>query len=161
MLAAEFKAEFGKIYDEKVCDKKGVPTGEIIERPWSEWLERAGNAPASLRAIEKALALSPPEDQAGWRDIATAKKDGVPFIGATYRPDLASPFSHPDILPWERCVIWWDAEFYSDWDEVTEDTVYRGAWTSGRVADWGAEEYYEEHPTLWQPLPAPPPPQDR
>jgi hypothetical protein len=101
--------------------------------------------------------LDPRTDAMRWQPIETAPKDGTPFLGAEYLPHLASPFSNPAILPWARRVIWWDPQFEQvEWDYEQDEPVYRGAWCSGRVASWGGEEYAEEHPSHWMPLPPPP-----
>lgn len=85
-----------------------------------------------------------------WQDISTAPKDGTKFLGATFRADLAEP-------RWIISTMWWDDTFEdTGWDEEKGDLVYRGAWSAGRVGSWNYEEYAEEQPTRWMPLPAPP-----
>jgi hypothetical protein len=53
--------------------------------------------------------------------------------------------------------MWWDEHFENaGWDDKKDDVIYRAAWSSGRVGSWNYEEYAEEKPTHWMPLPAPP-----
>jgi hypothetical protein len=79
-----------------------------------------------------------------WQPIETAPKD-------------------KSILAWDGelvLLVWWDAKFDHD-DEAMracdyEKTIYRGAWTDGRVEDWGMETNRHYNPTHWMPLPQPP-----
>ena len=91
---------------------------------------------------------------ADWRPIETAPRDecvllaSLVFVHAAGRGPV-----------WNITVGHWDAEFVFDWNEETDQTEYRGAWTDDTVASWGMEERTELHPTHWQPLPPPPEPQ--
>lgn len=104
----------------------------------------------ATRAIEKALALSPPEDQAGWRDIAAAPKDGTEILG--WRADAGVL-----LIRWTSAAEFLTDAELADW---TEETAHAENWF---MADFvsGDRLEYENEPTHYMPLPAPPPPQDR
>lgn len=79
-----------------------------------------------------------------WQPIETAPKDRA-VLG--FWQSMEGRRDHVD-------RIWWDATFHAEgWDDEEDEPAYRGAWTAGRVASWGYEEYAEEHPTHWMPLP--------
>ena len=79
-----------------------------------------------------------------WQPIETAPKDGTEILSVR-----CSELGHLIY-----CVVRWEAEFeLADWDD---DALYRGAWTGDRVGSFNYEEYEEERPTHWMPLPAPP-----
>jgi hypothetical protein len=83
-----------------------------------------------------------------WQPIETAPRDGV-ILG--FMPNCV-PGGRPYIA-----VIWWDEHFRNDgWDDDADDLAYVGAWSAGRVGSFSYEEYAEEWPTHWMPLPAPP-----
>jgi len=85
----------------------------------------------------------------GWRPIAEAPKDGTHFLGATFDARYT-----PN---WRIAVMWWDDEFETTgWNEETESPGYRGGWCAGRVGSWSYEEYAEEEPTHFMPLPLSP-----
>lgn len=88
-----------------------------------------------------------------WQDISTAPKDGTRIL--VYRkqgPGIGGMVVH------HIDMAHWDAEFETGWDLKEDVPTSRGAWTDLSVADWGAEEYAELHPTHWMPLPEPPQP---
>jgi hypothetical protein len=81
-----------------------------------------------------------------WLDIESAPKTH-PILGYCKRQDGSGYIDR----------IWWDDYFeQTGWNEELEQVYYRGAWSAGRVASWGYEEYAEEFPTHWMPLPDPP-----
>lgn len=84
-----------------------------------------------------------------WKTMESAPKDGSAFLATS---ENAYPADG-----WFTAVIWWDDTFESlDWNEDTDQLDYRGAWTAGRVGSFGYEEYAEEKPAYWMPLPSPP-----
>jgi hypothetical protein len=84
-----------------------------------------------------------------WQPIESAPKDGTTFLGASPNNSAAHP--------WLIRVMWWDEHFENaGWDDKKDDVIYRAAWSSGRVGSWNYEEYAEEKPTHWMPLPPPP-----
>lgn len=93
-----------------------------------------------------------------WRAIESAPRDGTRFLGATYCTTSLPGHESAELAPpWRYAVMWWDAEFDAvDFDDETGTQIYRGAWTAGSVGSWCYETYFEEQPTHWQPLPAPP-----
>lgn len=83
-----------------------------------------------------------------WMPIESAPRDGRIIGFMPNRVEGGKPY---------QAVIWWDDEFERlDWNEEKDDNDFRGGWCAGRVGSWGYEEYAEEHPECWQPLPAPP-----
>lgn len=89
-----------------------------------------------------------PHTMAEWQLIESAPKDGQILGFMPNRVAMGRPYI---------AVIWWDDEFRSEgWDEELDDVSYVAGWTAGRVHSFSYEEYAEEHPTHWQPLPEPP-----
>ncbi|MES2289255.1 MAG: DUF551 domain-containing protein [Pseudomonadota bacterium] len=83
-----------------------------------------------------------------WQPIETAPKDGRILAYMPNRIDGGAPYI---------AVIWWDDEFRTDdWDYERDELTYIGAWSAGRVGSFNYEEYAEEHPSHWMPLPAAP-----
>ena len=113
------------------------------------WLaeKRAG----SLTKASAILALLPA--QGAWRPISEAPRDGTMLLLAEHMPNAAGS-------PWSIVTGWWDKNFENlGWDEEMADVSYRGAWNAGRVRSWNYQEYQEERPTHFRPLPPPPNPE--
>jgi len=72
-----------------------------------------------------------------WQPIETAPKDGTPIL--IWQPDKA-------------------ARFASDFDDLRYAIGY---WRTDGRESWGNRNSSEVCPTHWQPLPLPPPPDDR
>lgn len=94
----------------------------------------------------------------GWQPIETAPKDGTRVLIATPATTALPGLERFELTPpWRFAVAWWDREFRSDgWDEESDGPNWISGWNAGRVGSWGMEEYFEETPTHWQPLPEPP-----
>lgn len=85
--------------------------------------------------------------EGGWMPIATAPKDGAILGYMPNRIKQGRPY---------MAVIYWDDELKAEWDFDADCVSYRAAWCAGRVTSFSFEEYAEEHPTHWMPLPAAP-----
>lgn len=96
--------------------------------------------------------VQPPEGGTGWRDIASAPKDGTEVIG--WRDDCG-----PILVRWTSA-----GDFLTDAEAeesgMTEEQLYEESWfyadfvQGGRLAP-------DEYPTHWMPLPSPPGQDDR
>lgn len=77
-----------------------------------------------------------------WMPIETAPKDGS------------------GILLWDGNTVRlcrWEPQYENIWNEKTETTGYRGAWTDDTVISFNYQETAEiENPTHWMKLPEPP-----
>lgn len=106
---------------------------------------RPGALDKMVRAVE--AALSPPEDQAGWRDIADAPKDGMAVLAlVTTDKERLGP-------------RWWNlaGRIFQIRHEGQTPSNYDLGWAVYPGLGGAPTEWF----THYMPLPAPPPPQDR
>lgn len=94
-----------------------------------------------VRKADADLVTCTPLESRGWRDIASAPKDGTRVL---------------IVENGEVYAAWWHAEFELVRNEETDEGEYVGAWTDNAVKSFGYEEVQSYDPTHWMPLPAPP-----
>lgn len=121
---------------------------EKLER-WAQDVEWAALDPdIGPERLDRLNKLAAYLRDGGWLPIESAPKDGTPVL----------LFAETVHCRENRITVgWWDAQFKSeDYNEATDEIVWRAAWTDATVASWGMEETSELQPRVWRPLPAPP-----
>lgn len=112
------------------------------------WVNSSGTSlhmrAADLLDLAADLVAAMPPQAPGWRPIAEASKENS-VLGYMPNRQGSQPY---------QAVIFWDDELRMD-DEA-DDVKHVGGWSAGRVDIFSYEEYAEEYPTHFCPLPAPP-----